>query len=52
LDKERGSPMEIEAILGNALKRAKARGLSVPQLEMVYSICSAANQHIINMPKL
>ncbi|KAG1183448.1 hypothetical protein G6F36_008441 [Rhizopus arrhizus] len=52
LDKERGSPMEIEAILGNALKRAKARGLNVPQLEMVYSICSAANQHIINMPKL
>ncbi|KAG1057931.1 hypothetical protein G6F43_000258 [Rhizopus delemar] len=38
LDKERGSPMEIEAILGNALKRAKTRGLSVPQLEMVHSI--------------
>ncbi|KAI9265982.1 2-dehydropantoate 2-reductase [Sporodiniella umbellata] len=48
LDKENAKPMEIEAILGAPLKRAKARGLSVPRLETVHSICSAANQHILN----
>lgn len=48
LDKERGNPMEIEVILGAPLKRAQARRLSVPQLDMMYSICSAANQHILN----
>ncbi|KAG1048940.1 hypothetical protein G6F43_008705 [Rhizopus delemar] len=48
LDKERGNPMEIEVILGAPLKRAQARRLSVPRLDMMYSICSAANQHILN----
>ncbi|CAO3667441.1 unnamed protein product [Rhizopus stolonifer] len=48
LDKERGNPMEIEVILGTALKRAKAKGLSVPQLEMLHSICSVANNHILS----
>ncbi|CAO3685854.1 unnamed protein product [Rhizopus stolonifer] len=48
LDRERGSPMEIEVILGAPLKRAKAKQLLVPQLEIMHSICSAANQLIIN----
>ncbi|RCH81650.1 hypothetical protein CU097_002872 [Rhizopus azygosporus] len=48
LDRERDSPMEIAVILGTPLKRAKERGLSVPHLEMMYSICSATNQHIIH----
>ncbi|ORX93067.1 2-dehydropantoate 2-reductase [Basidiobolus meristosporus CBS 931.73] len=43
LDKERGSPMEVEAILGTPLKRAKAKGLDVPHLELTHSICSAVN---------
>lgn len=48
LDKERCSPMEIEVILGTPLKRAKAKGLSVPHLELIHSICSAANAQIMN----
>ncbi|CAO3700803.1 unnamed protein product [Rhizopus stolonifer] len=48
LDRENDRPMEIEVILGCPLKRAKAKGLSVPRLEMTHSICSAANQHILN----
>jgi 2-dehydropantoate 2-reductase len=40
--------MEIEVILGTPLKRAKAKGLSVPHLELIHSICSAANAQIMN----
>ncbi|KAI8636047.1 2-dehydropantoate 2-reductase [Parasitella parasitica] len=48
LDKERGSPMEIEVILGTPLRRAKAKGLSVPHLELIHSLCSATNAQIMN----
>jgi 2-dehydropantoate 2-reductase len=35
--------MEVEVILGTPLKRAKAKGLHVPHLELIHSICSATN---------
>ncbi|KAI7904223.1 2-dehydropantoate 2-reductase [Cokeromyces recurvatus] len=47
LDKERSSPMEIEVILGVPLKRAKAKGLQVPNLELMHSLCSATNALIM-----
>lgn len=52
LDKERNSPMEVEVILGVPLKRAKAKGLNVPHLEFIYSICSATNALILSNSKL
>ncbi|CAO0790985.1 unnamed protein product [Mucor circinelloides] len=48
LDKERNSPMEIEVILGTPLRRAKAKGLSVPNLELIHSLCSATNAMIMH----
>ncbi|KAI7868795.1 2-dehydropantoate 2-reductase [Spinellus fusiger] len=48
LDCENGNPMEVEAILGVPLRRAKEAGLQVPRLELLYSICSAINKLIIN----
>lgn len=35
--------MEVEVILGTPLRRAQAKGLKLPHLELTYSICSAAN---------
>ncbi|KAI9319085.1 2-dehydropantoate 2-reductase [Dichotomocladium elegans] len=49
LDLERGQPMEVEAILGTPLRRAKALGVKVPNLEMIYNLCSSANAHTLNM---
>lgn len=44
--------MEVEVILGVPLKRAKAKGLNVPHLEFIYSICSATNALILSNSKL
>ncbi|GAB5589821.1 hypothetical protein Unana1_04721 [Umbelopsis nana] len=43
LDALRNSPMETEVILGNAVRRAKAKGVSVPYLETMYALCSTIN---------
>ncbi|KAI8068935.1 2-dehydropantoate 2-reductase [Thamnidium elegans] len=51
LDKERGSPMEVEVILGTPLKRAKAKGLKVPYLELIHSVCSASNSFALKQSK-
>ncbi|KAI9470535.1 MAG: 2-dehydropantoate 2-reductase [Benjaminiella poitrasii] len=48
LDKERSSPMEVEVILGTPLKQAKQKGLQVPNLELMHSLCSATNALIIS----
>jgi 2-dehydropantoate 2-reductase len=44
--------MEIEVILGVPLKRAKAKGLNVPHLEFMHSLCSATNALILKNSKL
>lgn len=51
LDKERGSPMEIEVILGTPLRRAEAKGLKTPHLSLVHSICSATNAFLLEQSK-
>lgn len=43
LDAIRNQPMETEVIFGNAVRRAKAKGVSVPYLETMYTICSTVN---------
>jgi 2-dehydropantoate 2-reductase len=43
LDAIRNQPMEREVIFGNAVRRAKAKGVSVPYLETMYTICSTVN---------
>ncbi|KAI9359757.1 2-dehydropantoate 2-reductase [Pilaira anomala] len=52
LDKERGSPMEVEVILGTPLKRAKAKGLKVPFLDFIHSVCSATNALTLKQSQL
>ena len=37
VDLEAGRPMEVEAIVGGILKRAKAKGIDVPRLELIYA---------------
>jgi ketopantoate reductase len=36
VDRQEGRPMEVEAILGEPLRRAKAKGVDVPVLEALY----------------
>jgi len=38
LDYEQGRPLETEAILGNAVRRAQAAGIAVPYLESLYAL--------------
>jgi 2-dehydropantoate 2-reductase len=38
LDCERGAAMEIEAILGNAVRVAYREGVAIPKLEAIYAL--------------
>jgi 2-dehydropantoate 2-reductase len=38
LDYELGRPLEVEAILGEPVRRARAAGIPVPKMEMLYAI--------------
>jgi 2-dehydropantoate 2-reductase len=38
LDFEAGKPMEVEAILGNAVRAARRTGVPVPHLESLYAL--------------
>lgn len=38
LDYESGLPMEVETILGNAVRIARKRGISVPKMETLYTL--------------
>jgi len=44
LDFEAGRPMEVEAILGNAVRIAQRLGLSVPCLESLYGLLALVQQ--------
>ena len=44
LDYEAGRPMEVEAILGNAVRIARNLGVSVPRMETLYALLSALEQ--------
>jgi len=43
LDYEAGRPLEVEAILGEPLRRARAAGVDTPTLTMLYSIVRRLN---------
>ena len=45
LDMERKQPMEVEVIVGTAMRSAKEHGLDVPTLEMMRELLSAMNIH-------
>lgn len=44
LDYEAGRPMEVEAIVGEPLRRAKRAGIAPPRLEILYGVLSRLNQ--------
>lgn len=44
LDYESGRPMEIEVILGNAIRIAQARGIQVPHLQTIYALLGIINR--------
>lgn len=43
VDRHEGRPLEVEAILGEPLRRAKAKGVAVPLLEAVYAMARAVS---------
>jgi len=44
VDYESGRPMEVEAILGNAVKKAKKLGVNVPHMKTLYGLLSIVEQ--------
>ncbi len=44
LDYEQGRPMEIEAILGNIVRSARANGVATPTLDAIYAIAKMVTQ--------
>ena len=51
LDFERGQPMEVGVILGTPLRRAKAKGMKVPNLEMMHDMLMAIQKTIKQTPE-
>lgn len=45
LDIERQQPMEVEVIVGTAVRSAKEHGVNVPTLEMLRELLGAMNIH-------
>jgi 2-dehydropantoate 2-reductase len=43
-DWEAGRPIEVEAILGNAVRKAKQLGVQIPHLKTLYALLSTAEQ--------
>ena len=44
-DYEAGRPLEVEAILGNAVRLAEKHGLSVPRMECCYALLKSVDQN-------
>lgn len=44
LDWERGNPMELEVILGNPVRIARRKGISMPRLQTLYALIRMAGQ--------
>ena len=47
VDLEAGRPMEVEAIIGGVLKRARAQGVAAPRLELIYAGLSVIQNAIL-----
>lgn len=43
IDYEQGRPLEVESILGEPVRRARAAGIAVPKMEMLYAIVRRLN---------
>ncbi|KAL1918818.1 uncharacterized protein VTP21DRAFT_2840 [Calcarisporiella thermophila] len=52
LDHLQGKPLEVEVILGNPLRMAKARGLNAPHLESLYSLVKTVHESHVKKQKL
>ncbi|KAI9491019.1 ketopantoate reductase PanE/ApbA-domain-containing protein [Zychaea mexicana] len=48
LDMERGNPLEVEVVLGTAMRSAARNGLVVPTIRTIYDLCRAMNIHFVN----
>lgn len=44
LDHEAGRPMEVEAILGNTVRRGRELGCKIPHLESIYALLKLVNR--------
>lgn len=47
VDLEAGRPMEVEAIVGGILKRARAHNIDVPRLTLVYAGLKVIQGHLM-----
>ncbi|ORY79029.1 2-dehydropantoate 2-reductase [Protomyces lactucae-debilis] len=45
-DVENGSPMEVEAVVGNIVRIAREQGIQTPRLEMLWMLAHAKDQHL------
>jgi 2-dehydropantoate 2-reductase len=45
-DVENGSPLEVEALIGNIVRIARDINIATPRLEMLYILAHAKDQHI------
>ena len=50
LDRDAKRPLEVEAIFGNPLRLAKAKGISLPHIEMLYQQLKFLDRKIQNSP--
>jgi 2-dehydropantoate 2-reductase len=48
VDFEAGRPMEVEAILGNAIRVARRLGVAVPHMESLYGLLKLIDKKIRN----
>lgn len=48
VDLDYGRPMEVEAIVGGVLRRAKAKSVPVPKLDLIYAGLSVMQSKLIN----
>ena len=43
-------PMEVEAIVGGVLRRARAKGVPTPKLDLVYAGLSVIQSELLKRP--
>ncbi|OCH90915.1 hypothetical protein OBBRIDRAFT_562509 [Obba rivulosa] len=47
VDLDAGRPMEVEAIVGGVLRRARAHGVQTPQLDLIYAALNVMQRELI-----
>ncbi|RDB23726.1 hypothetical protein Hypma_009443 [Hypsizygus marmoreus] len=47
LDVEKGQPIEVEVIIGEAVRMARARGIEMPRVEMLYALLLVVQNQIL-----